>query len=248
MATTREMCFWMPCSDCTGPDFDMFPDWVVTCHNGECMEGMSCWHVPIPSHLIEFNPYREYESKSFLGMGKLCEYLIQYTMILQYKGKQFFNDDKDHFEHLQAIYDESFLEKFLKSLKIIQTWCISKSRESLEILLSSKMPSTAAGIVFKKLFVDWDSFEATCKFEQRDESMGKSFEIMYKALILTYITLRNADASGPYCDDFIHNLRSVMTNYRRPSEDDIKFIVWLMSELNSVMLKEENDNSVTVAS
>ena len=191
----------MPCSLCTsGPYYWDDQDELEVCY-GECLEGLQCWYVPIPSHLIMFDPLPELEShnKSFLGLGKLCDYFLQYTRILQRKGSQYFvyrrckisrNFPKPKPE---GIYDESLLEKFLQTLKTIQTYCINMSRESLEILLSPKIPSTAVSIVFKKLFVGWESFEgSSCKFEDHDDTNQKNLENIYRVLTHLYISLRNA--------------------------------------------------------
>ena len=189
--TDMNDCYWVPCTLCTSGPYD-WDDWDEedVCY-GECLEGLQCWHVPIQSHLMEFDPLPDLEShnKSFLGLGKLCDYLIQYTRILQHKGNQYFiyrrwkislNFPKPK---PKGIYEGSLLKKFLQTLKIVQTYCISMSRESLEILLSPRIPSTAVGIVFKQLFVDWESFEASsCKFERHDDSNLESLEFMYEAL------------------------------------------------------------------
>ena len=111
------------------------------------------------------------------------------------------------------------------------------SRESLEILLSHKIPSTAMSIVFKKLFVDWESFEGSCKFEDHDDSNKEILEFMYKALTDLYISLRNADLSSPYCDNCNHNLRG--DNYIKPSKDEVKAVTDIMSKYNSRFLGED---------
>ena len=124
-------CYWIPCSRCTSGPYH-----CSLCHF-ECLEGVECWYVPIPSNLMEFDPLPDLEShnKSFLGLGKLCDYLIQYTRILQHKGNQFFvyrrcklslNFPKPKPE---GIYDESLLEKFLQTLKIKMFYQDSKSYE-----------------------------------------------------------------------------------------------------------------------
>ena len=225
MTSTWDKCIWIPCSDCTGPDYEMFPDWEVTCQ-GDCTVGLRCFHVPIPSHLMMFDP-ESTPGKSCLVLGKLCEYLQQYTKIVQYKAK--------HYNLLEGVYNEALLEKFLRSLDIIKTWCVKKSRESLETLLSPKLPSTVAGIVFKNLFVNWDSFEVACKFEEVDDSLLKNLENLYSHLASLYTNLRNADARGRYCD--VHNLRDLYSYYYRPSDQDVKDAIDKISIFNSVMLK-----------
>ena len=149
-----------------------------------------CCHVYIPSHLRMFDPELETPGTSFLVLGKLCEYLQQYTKIIKYKAK--------HFELHEGIYDECFLEKFILTLETAKTFCINMSRGSLEVLLGPKIPTTAVGIVFKKLF-KWDSTDVDCKFEEHDDSRLENLENLYYRLASLYTDLRNADASGSYC-------------------------------------------------
>ena len=220
----------MPCSDCTGPDFDMFPDWEVTCQ-GNCTDGLECFHIPIPSHLMRFDPESMSPEKSFLALGKLCEYLQQYTRIVHYKA--------EHFKLFEGVYNESLLEKFLQSIETIQTWCINKSRKSLEILLSSKIPSTAAGIVFTNLFVNWESFEVVCKFEEHDDSSLEVLEPLFSFLASLYTNLRNADARGRYCD--VHQIRRPPSSYaRRSPEQDVKDAIQKISRVNSWMVEDDD--------
>ena len=237
-------CYWIPCYLCRiRPYFSVEGE---NCVAGECLEGLQCWYVPIPSHLMEFDPLPDLESnnKSFLGLGKLCEYLMQYTRILQRKGKQFYVYRRckisRHFPKPkpEGIYDKSLLEKFLQSLKNIQTYCITVSRDSLENLLSPKIPSTAVGIVFKKLFVDWESFEASCKFEHYDESKQKILKFMCCALAQLYTSLQKADMSSPYCDKRDHNYVNLAGFYRL-SKDHIKEVTDLMSNINSLVLERD---------
>lgn len=232
--TSDSDCYWIPCSLCTSPPYDLsdiYPDWEEEICEGDCLDGLVCCHVPIPSHLMEYDPNLVSHGKSFLVLGKLCEYLRQYTGIVQYKAK--------HFKLNEGVYNESLLEKFLRSLDIIKTWCVKMSRESLEILLSPKLPSTAAGIVFKKLFVNWDSFEVACKFEEHDDSSLENLEFLYSLLASLYNSLRNVDAYfGPYCDYREHHLR---TDYYTPrSEIYVKEIIDLISKFNRVMLKDDD--------
>ena len=223
-------CYWMPCSLCTSPPVDMSdldPDWEEEFCEGDCLDGLTCCHVPVPSHLMQYDPELVFHGNSFLVLGKLCEYLQQYTRIVQYKAI--------HFKLHEGVYNESLLEKFLRSLDIFKTWCVIMSRESLENLLSPKIPSTVAGIVFKKLFVNWDSFEVACKFEELDDSLLKNLEMLYSHLASLYTNLRNADARGRYCD--VHNLRDLYIYYSRPSDQDAKDAIDKISIFNSVMLK-----------
>jgi len=226
--------YWQPCNDCApawfSDDDEPYrpPGWERTCE-GDCSEGLQCLHVPIPPHLEEYDPESMSAGKSFLVLGKLCEYLQQYTRILQFKAKHFDKSIDDHCKELEDLYNESFLEEFLQALKKLQTWSISAARKSLEILLSSKLPSTATDIVFKKLFVDWDDFEMSCRFEEPDDHR---FENTYRILSSLYKNLRNADKLDPHCDH--HG------GGRWPDENtsDVKYAILKISLINRVVLEE----------
>ena len=198
--------------------------------------GYKCFHVSIPAHLRVFDPESEAPGTSFLVLGKLCEYLQQYTKIIKYKAK--------HFKLHEGIYDESLLEKFIKSLETAKTCCINMSRESLEVLLCPKIPSLAAGIIFKKLFVNWDSIGVDCKFEEHEDSSLENLEYLYYRLASLYTDLRNADRkSGSYCDDhrkFVRGPRFTSLH----SVEHVKETISRLSRIISEWAVSDNNNSL----
>ena len=133
----------------------------------------------------------ETPGNSFLALGKLCEYLQQYTKIIKHKAK--------HYKFQGGIHDEYLLEMFIQKLETAKKLCTNMSRESLEVLLGPKIPRIAAEIVFKKMFVNWDTVDMDCKFEEYEDSKLKNLEYLYCRLASLYRDLRRADASGNYC-------------------------------------------------
>ena len=85
--------------------------------------------------------------------------------------------------------------------------------------------------------MNWDSFEAACKFEEHDDYSLANLEVMYSLLAPLYTTLRHADKFGPYCDYSEHRLHGYGAEYRIPSEEDL-------AEVRDAFLKISRINRV----
>lgn len=225
-----------------------FPDGHPADLTAEVLQ-WKCCYVPIPSYLRMFDPMLEIPGKSFLVLGKLCEYLQQYTKIIKHRA--------EHFKLQSGIHDELLLEMFIQTLETAKKICTNMSRESLEVLLGPKIPGIAAEIVFKKLFVNWDTVDMDCKFEEHEDSKLKNLEYLYYRLASLYRDLRRADASGSYCN--LHwkkmqrgprFLKSMPRKSREHVKDTIGRVshiisVWADSTSNSALSSENQLNDST---
>ena len=199
-----------------------------------------CWYVSIPSHLNVYDPMLETPGNSFLILGKLCEYLQQYTKIIKHKTK--------HYKLQGGIHDEYLLEMFIQKLETAKKLCTNMSRESLEVLLGPKIPSIAAEIVFKKLFVNWDTVDMDCKFEEHEDSKLKNLVHLYYRLASLYRDLRRADASGMYCTlhykEMWRGTRFLYSTVQK-SDEHVKDTIGRVSHIISVWADSCSNNAST---
>ena len=131
------------------------------------------------------------------------------------------------------------------------------SRESLEVLLGPKIPGIAAEIVFKKLFVNWDTVDVDCKFEEHKDSKLKNLEYLYYRLASLYRDLRRADVS---LSCHLHEkkmrrgprfLNSMPQKSREHVKDNIGRVshiisVWADSASNSALSSENQLNNHSI--
>ena len=203
-------------------------------------DGLKCCYVSIPSHLRMYDPNIETPGKSFLVLGKLCEYLQQYTKIIKHKAK--------NFKLQSGIYDESLLEMFIQTLETAKKLCTNMSRESLEVLLGPRIPRIAAEIVFKQLFVNWDTVDMDCKFEEHEDSKLKNLVHLYYRLASLYRDLRRADASGMYCTlhykEMWRGTRFLYSNVQK-ADEHIKDTIGRVSDIISVWTDSASNSALS---
>ena len=203
-------------------------------------DGWMCWYVSIPSHLNVCDPMLETPGNSFLILGKLCEYLQQYIKIIKHKA--------EHYKLQSGFHDKSLLEMFIQILETAKKLCTNMARESLEVLLGPKIPSIAAEIVFKQLFVNWDTVDMDCKFEEHEDSKLKNLVHLYYRLASLYRDLRRADASGMYCTLHRKKMRRgprFLYSFVQKSDEHIKDTIGRVSDIISVWADSASNSALS---
>ena len=210
-AETEERCEWtFACDLCEERE-----ERNCSCPGGS-VRTRECWYIAKTSHLMNFHPESSNPGKSFLVLGKLCEYLKQYIVVIKVKDDHYYKTDWN-FRHMHGLYDWTIIEGFRQNLDIIQTKCIKVARESLESLLEQKLPRLAASNVFDHLIADWGKVEEDCRFEEyQDEDFGV-LHTTYWSLVQIFTALCGADG-GFYCDK--HNINNINSN--KPKEVNVK--------------------------
>ena len=114
-AETEEKCEWtFACDICEERE-----ERNCSCPGGS-VRTRECWYIAQTSHLMNFHPESSNPGKSFLVLGKLCEYIKQYIVVVNFKDDHYYKADW-RFRHLHGLYDWTIIEGFQQKLDIIQT-------------------------------------------------------------------------------------------------------------------------------
>ena len=171
----------------------------------------------------------------------LTNYLQQYTRIIKHKAKRYKL-------YQGGIHDEYLLEMFIQKLETAKKLCTNISRESLEVLLGPKISRIAAEIVFKQLFVNWDTVDVDCKFEEHKDSKLKNLEYLYYRLASLYRDLRRADASGMYCTLHRKKMRRgprFLYSFVQKSDEHVKDTIGRVSDIISVWTDSASNSALS---